>query len=104
VSVRLGTLLHVIFPHDWQISSATADIPSRLPDPPSRSSACNFAASFLGASSAIAEDLQGAAQVPRRVSAKRHFAPIARPPTIRIIRPGSPSEQRRIAAARSPIT
>ncbi len=28
VSVRLGTLLHVVFPQDWQMSSATADIPS----------------------------------------------------------------------------
>jgi hypothetical protein len=65
VSVRLGTLLHVTFPHDWQMSSATADIPCRLPDSPCGSSACNFAASFLGASSAIARRIcRGSASTP----------------------------------------
>lgn len=29
VSVRLGTVLRVTFPHDWQTSSATADMSKR---------------------------------------------------------------------------
>jgi len=82
VSVRLGTVLHVVFPHDWQMSSATADMPSRLPDSPPRPSAHNFAASFLGASDAIADIYGGSARTPSWQARNAARTPLARPPTI----------------------